>query len=282
MTEPFIDGSSRRSRSFAIVALAAVTFAGLTGCDKLKARDLLHQGTNAYAAGQTDAAVEDFKKAMDLDPNLLTAQLYLATAYQGEYVAGATSDQNTRVATEALAQYKDVLTKDPNNTRAMDGIGSLLCAMANHPFSADTFLQAKTYWLEHIKVAPDDPEPYYWVGFIDWSIAYSDNAKLRADYNKANPKKQIHDDQPLPPDLREKFAASDGATIDEGIDYMKKAIQRRQDYDDAIAYLNLLDRQKADVVESADQRTALLNEADQLMDQVKEIKQKRAAAQPAH
>jgi len=65
--------------------------------------------------------------------------------------------------------------------------------------------------------------------------------------------------------------------IDEGIDALQKAIQIRSDYDDAMAYLNLLYRRKADAVDSADQRNDLLKKADDLVDQVKEVKQKRAS-----
>ena len=50
----------------------------------------------------------------------------------------------------------------------------------------------------------------------------------------------------------------------------------RPDYDDAMAYLNLLYRRKADMVEKPDERAALLKQADDLVDKVKEIKQKRA------
>jgi hypothetical protein len=64
--------------------------------------------------------------------------------------------------------------------------------------------------------------------------------------------------------------------IEEGITDLQKAIQLRPDYDDAMAYLNLLYRRKADMVENADERASLLKQADDLVDKVKEIKQKRA------
>ena len=78
------------------------------------------------------------------------------------------------------------------------------------------------------------------------------------------------------------MSRKDGPLIDEGIADLQKAIQLRPDYDDAMAYLNLLYRRKADTVESADERAALSKQADDLIDQVKEIKQKRAdQPQPA-
>ena len=56
-----------------------------------------------------------------------------------------------------------------------------------------------------------------------------------------------------------------------------KAITLRPDYDDAMAYLNLLYRRKADTVEAANERAELLKQADDLVDRVKEVKQKRAS-----
>jgi len=43
-----------------------------------------------------------------------------------------------------------------------------------------------------------------------------------------------------------------------------------------MAYLNLLYRRKADMVESADERASFQKQADDLLDKIKEIKQKRS------
>jgi translation initiation factor 2B subunit (eIF-2B alpha/beta/delta family) len=99
---------------------------------------------------------------------------------------------------------------------------------------------------------------------------------MRLDYNKNNIKKQVKDTDPLPPAVRTEYASKYGANIDEGITDLQKAISLRPDYDDAMAYLNLLYRRKADMVEKPDERASLLKQADDLVDKVKEIKQKRA------
>jgi hypothetical protein len=99
---------------------------------------------------------------------------------------------------------------------------------------------------------------------------------MRVAYNKDNIKKQVRDTDPLPPTVRTEYASKYGALIDEGISDLQKAISIRPDYDDAMAYLNLLYRRKADMVESADQRNNFLKQADDLVDKVKEIKQRRA------
>jgi tetratricopeptide (TPR) repeat protein len=96
------------------------------------------------------------------------------------------------------------------------------------------------------------------------------------EYNKSNIKKQVRDTDPLPPAIRAEYASKYGPLIEEGIADLQKAISLRPDYDDAMAYLNLLYRRKADMVESKEEREALLKQADDLVDKVKEIKQKRA------
>jgi hypothetical protein len=67
-----------------------------------------------------------------------------------------------------------------------------------------------------------------------------------------------------------------GATIDEGIHSLGRAIELRADYDDAMAYLSLLYRRKADTVDYQNDRDKLLRMADDLADKVREIKMKRA------
>ena len=105
---------------------------------------------------------------------------------------------------------------------------------------------------------------------------------MRADYNKSNIKKQVKDTDPLPPSVRADYLAKCGSMVDEGISALQKAIQLKPEYDDAMAYLNLLYRRKADLVESAEERDNLLKQADDLVDKVKEVKQKRAEQpQPA-
>jgi tetratricopeptide (TPR) repeat protein len=253
---------------------------GLAGCNKLKARDALNKGVQAYKNGQFDQSIDFFMKAKELDPGLLNARLYLATAYATQYIPGAPSEENVRKGQQAIQEFQEVLQTDPNSLSAIDGIGSILYQMAATPYTPSKFEESKKYHLRHIQLKPDDPEPYYWVGLIDWTLTFRANSDLRAAYNRTIPKKQIKDDQPLPPKIRDEFAAKYGGTVDEGIQHLKKAIALRPDYEDAMAYLNLLYRQKADMVTSTDEREALLKQADELVDKVKEIKQRKMEAPP--
>jgi tetratricopeptide (TPR) repeat protein len=266
----------RITRQVAALAALLVLVIAASGCNKLKARDLLNKGVTAFKNGQSDAAIEYFKQAKETDPELLNARLYLATAYASLYIPGAPSQENLARGNQAVAEFKEVLDKDPNNLSAIDGIGSILFQMGGQPFDPKKFEESKTYHQKHIQLKPDDPEPYYWIGVIDWTLAFRGNGEMRMEYNKSNIKKQVKDTDPLPAPIRSQYAAKYGPLIDEGVTELQKAISLRPDYDDAMAYLNLLYRRKADMVESKEEREALLKQAEDLVDKVKEIKQKRS------
>jgi tetratricopeptide (TPR) repeat protein len=271
--------STRRLSAFAALFVFAL---GVSGCSKLKARDLLNKGVAAYKEAQYDTAIEDFKQAKDLDPQLMNARLYLATAYASQYIPGAPSEQNVRLGNQAVAEFKDVLSIDSANLSAIDGIGSILFQMAGTPYDPKKFEESKSYHQKHIELKPNDPEPYYWIGVIDWTLAFRANGEARAAYNRDHVTKQVRDTDPLPAALRGDYAAKFGPLVEEGITNLKKSIEVKPDYDDAMAYLNLLYRRKADMVESAEERDALKKQADDLLDKVKEIKQRRAEQpQPA-
>ena len=263
---------ARRLAAAALIAFVAAA----SGCNKLKARDLLNKGVAAFKNGQSDAAIEDFKEAKEADPDLMNARLYLATAYASLYIPGAPSPENVARGNQAIAEFKEVLDKDPNNLSAIDNMGSILFLMGGQPFDPKKFEESKTYHQRHIQLKPDDPEPYYWISVIDWTLAFRGNAEMRMDYNKNNIKKQVKDDEPLPTAVRTQYVDKYSARVDEGIADLQKAITLRPDYDDAMAYLNLLYRRKADMAASAEERASLIKQADELVDKVKEIKQKRA------
>ena len=272
----------RHSKNIKSVALlAAATFVaafGASGCDKLKARDLLNKGVAAYRDGKFDQSIEDFKQSKDLDPTLMNARLYLATAYATQYIPGAPSEENIRMGEAAIKEFQDVLSVDPNNISAIDGIGSILFNMAGTPYTRAKFEESKTYHMKHIALKPEDPEPYYWIGVIDWTLTYRSNLEMRGKWRLANVNKVLKDDDPMPPPVRDEYTKENGQLIEEGIDKLHKALELRPDYDDAMAYLNLLLRRKADEAATPDERASLLKQADELVDKAKEIKQRKMEA----
>lgn len=251
-----------------------------TSADKsTEARGLLRQGVEAYKRGAYDEAAKDFERAKDLDPNLVDARLYLATAYADQYIPGAPSQENVRFGEQAIAEFKRVLDLDPTNLPAIDRIGSILFSTGGTPFDPQKLDESKNYHQKHISLRPEDPEPYYWIGVIDWSLAFRANQALREEFNQTS-ETRLADTEPLPPASAAQFQLDYGPTIEEGIRNLEWAIDRRPDYDDAMAYLNLLYRQKADMEPSDELRTRDMQQADALVDRAMAVKKKKAAPEP--
>jgi tetratricopeptide (TPR) repeat protein len=230
-------------------------------CDKLKARDQLNKGVQAYRNAQFQPAVKHFQEAVRLDPSLLNARLFLATAYAQQYVPGGESDDNKKMAQDAINAFEDVLKVDPANTSALASIASIY-------YSEKRFDDAKAFQQRWIKVEPNNPVPYYWIGVLDWAMAFPRAQTLRVEHSLNTPKDMAHPDQlpPIPDKLRGDLADKNGPLVDEGLKALQKAIELKPNDADTMAYLNLMYRQKAEIDSDDDTRQADLKTAEDWVD----------------
>ena len=252
-----------RWRASAVLALA-VALLSLGGCNKLKARDQLNKGVQAYKNSKYELAIDHFNKAVALDPRLLNARLYLATAYAQQYIPGADTPENNRMGQQAIDEYKKVLAMDPKNINSVKGIASLY-------FNMKKFEQAKEYHEKAKQLDPNDPEEYYSIAVIDWTQSYAPRQEERA-------KLGLKSEEPLKDKkVCEALRERNEAKVEEGIQNLNKALQQRPDYDDAMAYLNLLYREKADLeCGNPDARMADLKTADEWVDKTMATKKQKA------
>jgi tetratricopeptide (TPR) repeat protein len=226
------------TRSARVLVVLAALFAMLaaTGCNKLKARDQLNKGVQSYKSARYEEAIEHFKTAVDLDSSLTNARLYLATAYAQQYVPGMETPENTRNAEMAIQEFQKILDSNPSREQqihSLKGIASLYFNMKN-------FEKAAEYHRKVIEQDPNDPETYYSIAVIDWTQAYQEDQKARVAIG-LRPDAQLKDKKVCAA-LREKNTQK----VEDGITDLQKAIQLRPDYDDAMAYINLLYRQRAE------------------------------------
>src|SRR5689334_25255855 len=103
---------NKKLKMLMVAAAALALFAG-AGCNKLRARDQLNKGVQAYKNARYEEAIERFKNAVALDPGLINAKLYLATAYANQYVPGADTPENNKNAEQAIDVFKEVLSTNP-------------------------------------------------------------------------------------------------------------------------------------------------------------------------
>ena len=255
------------ARMLALVAAGLMLFS-TTGCERLRARDQLNKGVLAYKNARYEEAINHFQQAVQLDPSLLNARLYLATAFAQQYIPGADAPDNNKMAEQAIDQYKEVLQRDPKNVNSVKGIAYLYLQMKQ-------FDKAKEFYRKATELDPNDPEPYYSVGVIDWTQTYQPRMEERAKLGR-KPDEPLKDKKVCAA-LKEKNSPN----IEEGIDNLKKALDKRQDYDDAMAYMNLMYRERADVeCEDPSARAADLKTADEWVDRTLAVKKAKAEKQP--
>jgi tetratricopeptide (TPR) repeat protein len=223
-----------------------------TGCSKLKARDQLNKGVQAYKNARYEEAIEHFQTAVNLDPSLTMTHMYLATAYAQQVVPNSDTAANKALADHAIAAYKDALQIDPSNVNAIKGVASIYFSM-NKPDDAKA-------WQQKVLAAdPKDPEAYYTIGVIDWNKARRNSLQVLAD----NGLTDKGDGNPgLPKKACEQLATQNGPLVDEALDVLHKAVDLRPSYEDAMAYINLTYRRKAEIeCGNADARKADVQQA---------------------
>jgi hypothetical protein len=259
-------------RLFAFMAFSLVLLS-TTGCDKLKARDQLNKGVAAYRNGKYEEAIDHFQQASSLDPKLLNAQLYLATALANQYTPGVDSPDNNRVGQQAIDEFKKVLDVNPKRDQkltSLKGIASLY-------FNMKKWNETKEYHHKVTELDPNDPEAYYSIGVVDWTEGYQQVAEAKSKEG-IKVDDDITKDKKLCPQLKERI----GPIVDDGIENLNKALQLRTDYDDAMAYMNLLYRRKGDL-ECGDEaaRQADLKVADDWVNKTLQVKKAKAEKAPA-
>ncbi len=165
-----------------------------------------------------------------------------------------------------------MLQVDPKNINSIKGIAYLYLQMKK-------FDLAKEYYKKASEVDPNDPEPYYSMAVIDWTQTYQPRMEERAKLGLKPEDSLPAKDKKVCAMVKEKNSAN----IQEGIDNLNKALQLRPDYDDAMAYMNLMYRERADVqCDDQDARAADLKTADEWVDKTMATKKAKAEKQPGH
>lgn len=218
------------------VVLTGMVFS-ISGCDRLKARDQLNKGVEAYKGAHYEEAIGHFQKATQLDPSLPMAKSYLATALAQNVVPGLDTPENMKNAQQAIDIFQEVLAKDPHDINSMKQIGGIC-------FNIKKLDDAKDWQKKVLAEDPKDPEAAYWVGMIDWTQAHQNALSALVPVG-------VNDDGAgnvkAPKNVMEQLKAKNGPLVEEGLQYLNIAVANKPNYDDAMAYLNLLYRRKADV-----------------------------------
>lgn len=252
------------------------------GCNKFAARVEFKKGNAFYASETYREALAQFEKGLAIDPNATFAWRSVGLTAMALYRPGLDSPENKGYATTAIDAFEKYLRANPtdqkieeyivtmliNSERYDDALAKLEATARQRPGDqgieqavVTTLTKANRLddALARIRKTPrPDPQMLYSIGVACWVQAYND------------------------PMLR---PSERGAVVETGLDAVKQALQIKPDYFEAMAYYNLLFREKAklaiDPLE-AQQYYALAEEWTQkaLALQKRQQEQQGAAPQP--
>lgn len=262
------------NKTVRLLTLAAVALAicSSMGCDKLRARDQLNKGVKSYKDNHYEEAINHFQQAVQLDPQLINARMYLATAFVSQYIPGVDAPDNLRTAQQAIDEYQRVIDMNPSRDQKVNAAKGIAYLMLN----TKKWDEAKKFYRMASDLDPNDAEPYYSVGVIDWTACYQPRMEERAKLGM-KPDEHLSAKNKDQKKVCEELKVKNSPTIQEGIDSLNKAIQLRPDYDDAMAYMNLMYRERADVeCDDESARTEDLKTADHWVDETLRVKKAKA------
>jgi tetratricopeptide (TPR) repeat protein len=237
------------------------------------AMDEMRAGVLAYKFLDYTGAVEHFKAAIEIDPGLTQARLFLATAYAQQYVAGDDSEANVNMAEQAIAEFQKVLDSKPTETEEYKSV----VPIASLNFNLKRFSDARQYYGKAIALNPTEARNYFMIGLIDWNEAHNSRDKARSELG-------LTESQMISkPEACVSLRAKNQQKVEDGLQKLQKALELQPDFDDAMGYMNLLCRERAEYeCDDPEARKADLKSADEWTDKAiaaKKAKTENAAAE---
>lgn len=228
---------NRSARITVLAVFSAGLAVTMSGCHQLEARDQLNKGVDAFKSAHYEEAIGHFQRAEQLDPHLSMAKTYLAKALEQDVTPGLDTPENLKIANRAIDLFKEVVDKHPDDVNSMKEIAGIYLSVKQ--------LDKAKEWQERIlSVNPDDADAAYTIGVIDWTEAHEN--LLRAfqplgltDDGEGNVK--------APKSVMEPLAQENAPLVSEALDELHRAVEEKPNFDDAMTYLNLVYRKKADV-----------------------------------
>jgi tetratricopeptide (TPR) repeat protein len=250
-----------------------------TGCGKLQSRDQMNKGIQSYKANKYADAVKHFQEAVRLDPTNQNAQKYLATSYMIQWVPGADSPDNKKNYDLARKEFETVLKKDPGDSLALASMANMAynSAATGTPEQKMAALEEAKRWNERrIETDPKDAEAYYYLGVINWAEAFTPIQSARVELRMKSDDPGPIKDKKVKEDLKTKYEQK----LEEGIANLQKCLAIDKENEDAMPYMNLLLRKKADLEDSPEASKADIAQAEDWSNKSLDMK-KMKAARPA-
>ncbi|WP_348261817.1 hypothetical protein P8935_18680 [Telmatobacter sp. DSM 110680] len=197
----------------------------------------MNLGVEAYKSARYSEAIDHFQKATKVAPCLTMARAYLATALAQNVVPGLDTPENLKTASDSIENFALVLAQNSHDINSIKQVAAVY-------FSIKKFDDAREWQMKVLAEDPKDWEAAYTIGVIDWTQAHQ---HALAALTAVGLQDDGEGNRTAPPEALESIARQNSALVEEGLQYLTRAIDERPNYDDAMAYLNLVYRRKADI-----------------------------------
>jgi tetratricopeptide (TPR) repeat protein len=243
----------------ATLALVGLLLVGVTGCqgtvDRLRANYATKQGNEFYKAQDFLKAIEYYRYGIYLNPGLALAYYHTALSYMALYKPSSHHPKDLRYSQEAINNLQRYLNFYPANEDAKSYLLTVYIQAERYdeaaaffenelkqrggsdPQVASTLMQkigmiyakkgdfeSSLEWhKKRAELEKDNAEALYTIGVLCWDKVYHAGITLEIDKRKE--------------------------LIEMGLSYLDRASALRENYFEAVLYINLLYREKAKVAQ---------------------------------
>ena len=238
-------------RLLVVVALAALV-AG-AGCEGLRIRYLMNKGHKEYKAQNYDAALVQYRKIVAIDPDNYIANYQIAMSNLAMYHPGSTHPKDLKASQDSITAFEKLLKMQAPDAETADKVKKYYFSLLT---AAGQENRAISYIEGELRKTPDDAS--LWSELASYLAKGGDFPKTLAAFEKAaeldsKKKERWYTVGVVCWERSYKGGASvtdeeRTVLIEKGHAALDKALAIDPDYFDALAYKNLLYREKAKVL----------------------------------
>ena len=247
------------------IAVWLAAAGSLLAQDPVDARGWINRGVQEFKAAHYAEAVADFQKAVAAEPSFVTARLYLATAWMQQFVPGVDTQENRALAASAAREFRRVLDFDPRNKVALSSLGGLSLSRKNWD-------EAEQWFEKLIQLDPADTNAWYSMGVLAWSQWHPAYLEARRAIGM-----KPQEPGPMPAGrIKEDLKAQFGGVLETGMEALRHGLSIDPKFGDAMTYMNLMLRERADLRDTAEQYQQDIADADGWVQKAMESKRAQA------
>jgi beta-lactamase regulating signal transducer with metallopeptidase domain/cell division septation protein DedD len=176
---------------------------------------------------------------------------------------------DVKLISQIRQALSDILALDPANQEGLNGMMTV-SLLAKQP------LEARQWALRIVAQYPREKTSYYCVATTDWSVVYNAVTAARAAAGMRPEDTNFIADAATRRTLRDQY----GPLVDEGTRMLETSLRMDPQYSDAMAYMNLLYRMKANISENEAESAASLSIADEWVGKALAARRLEAASSP--